>query len=76
MNQNYEQVPNIISGKDLDYLSDMFEWNHGALKQANDSLARVQEEQIKQILKQAFQLFNSNMNIVLSILSSQGGNHE
>ena len=29
MNLNYEQVPNIITGKDLDYLSDMFNWNCG-----------------------------------------------
>ena len=26
--QNYNVVPNIISGKDLDYLSDMFNWTY------------------------------------------------
>ena len=26
---NYNQVPSIITGKDLDYLSDIFEWNYG-----------------------------------------------
>ena len=31
-NQQYNEVPNIITGKDLDYLSDMFEWNYGTLK--------------------------------------------
>lgn len=25
--ENYQKVPCIITGKDLDYLSDMFEWN-------------------------------------------------
>lgn len=25
--QEYTKVPDIITGKDLDYLSDMFEWN-------------------------------------------------
>ena len=28
--KNYNEVPNIISGKDLDYLSDIFNWNYGA----------------------------------------------
>lgn len=28
--QNYEVVPNIISGKDLDYLSDVYNWNFNA----------------------------------------------
>ena len=31
-NKTYNEVPNIITGKDLDYLSDMFQWNYGALK--------------------------------------------
>ncbi len=33
MNGQYAEVPNnILTGKDLDYLSDMFQWNYGALK--------------------------------------------
>ena len=31
--QNYNVVPNIISGKDLDYLSDMFNWNYTGYKE-------------------------------------------
>ena len=31
MNIEYENVTNIISGKDLDYLSDMFSWSYNAL---------------------------------------------
>lgn len=30
-NKTYNKVPNIITGKDLDYLSDMFNWNYDAL---------------------------------------------
>ena len=33
MNDKYMEVPNdILTGKDLDYLCDMFQWNYGALK--------------------------------------------
>ena len=41
MNIEYEEVPNMISCKDLDYLSDMFQWNYGAYKcsyNASDSV--------------------------------------
>lgn len=34
----YENVPNIISGKDLDYLSDMFSWNYGVYKSSFNKL--------------------------------------
>ena len=33
--QNYTEVPNIITGKDLDYLSDMFNWNYSSYKKNN-----------------------------------------
>ena len=35
MQEKYDEVPNIITGKDLDYLKDMFNWNYEALKKAN-----------------------------------------
>ena len=64
---NYQEVPNIITGKDLDYLSDMFEWNTLALKQFNESILKVNDEKIKKLLK------NTNLKIIISIL---GGEHE
>ena len=70
----YKEVPNIITGKDLDYLSDMFNWNYGALKTTNSSIESVQNEEIKVILEEGFNMFDSNINEVLEIL--KGGNHE
>ena len=49
-NQIYNEVPNIITGKDLDYLSDMFNWNYEAIKKTNECLINVEDEQIKNIL--------------------------
>ena len=37
MNTKYEKVPYIITGKDLDYLSDMFNWNYGEYKMSVNS---------------------------------------
>lgn len=74
MQENYTEVPNIITSKDLDYLSDMFNWNYGALKNTNSSINNVQNEEIKSLLEEAFNLFDSNINDVLEIL--KGGTNE
>ena len=71
----YEIVPNIITGKDLDYLSDMFEWNYGALKKVNDFMGKVNDQEIKDIMQKAYNVFDSNINVVLSILG-EGDSHE
>ena len=42
--EKYDVVPNIISGKDLDYLSDMFNWNYGAYKSSYNSLENITDE--------------------------------
>lgn len=67
--QNYMEVPsNILTGKDLDYLSDMFEWNYGALKKTQDFLGRTQDEEIKNMLQKGINVFDENLNEVLTIL--------
>lgn len=48
--QNYEEVPTIISGKDLDYLCDIYNWNFNACKLANHFYNEVQDEEIKEVL--------------------------
>ena len=70
---NYESVPNnILSGKDLDYLSDIFEWNYLALKKTNESLNSVTDEELVSVLNEGYSLFEENLNSVLSILESRG----
>ena len=74
MKQNYNEVPNIISGKDLDYLSDMFNWNYETLKKSKDFKDRASDSEIKEILKSGCELFNSNLKEILSVLSEGGSN--
>ena len=69
----YEEVPNIISGKDLNYLSDMFEWNYGPYKCMSDSIGKVSDDKIASMLEKGAKLFDENMNEILDIL---GGNYE
>ena len=71
---NYDEVPNnILTGKDLDYLSDMFEWNYSALKKTNTALSIVSDNEIIDVLSKGYNLFDENLNSVLSILESRGG---
>jgi len=72
---NYEEVPNIISGKDLDYLSDMFNWNYGAYKSSVNAISCVTDEEIKSVLEKSANMFQNTMSDILSILSN-GGNDE
>lgn len=74
-NITYNEVPNILTGKDIDYLSDMFNWNYLALKKTNYSKTKVQDEEIINILDKSYNIFKNNLNVILSILN-EGGNNE
>lgn len=71
---NYEKVPNIITGKDLDYLSDMFNWNYGALKSNLNALNEVEDNEIKEILERSINIFKDIIMNILTILASGGAN--
>lgn len=75
MNETYDVVPDIISGKDLDYLSDMFNWNYGAHKTTLNASNSVQDEALKNTLSKSSNIFHSSMTKILNILNN-GGSHE
>ena len=69
--QNYTEVPNIITGKDLDYLSDMFNWNYSSYKQTINSKQQITDAEIFALLEEASGIFYNNLTKILNIL--QGG---
>lgn len=72
---NFMEVPNdILTGKDLDYLSDMFEWNYIAFKKTNTAVGIVNDQEIVSLLEKGVKLFDSNLISVLNILESRGNN--
>ena len=75
MENNFNAVPNMISLKDLDYLSDMFNWNYGAYKSSSNAINSVNDSEIKDILSKASNVFQSNISKILNILN-EGGNNE
>ena len=75
MNSNYQAVPKIISSKDLDYLSDMFNWNYGVYKNTINAIDNVVDEEIKDVLNRASDLFYSNMNKIINLLNEEVTNY-
>ena len=74
MNLNYEEVPNILTGKDMDYLSDMFEWNVGALKFANQFVNDIENQDIRDVLHEAYQTHQENLYDVIRAIEEGGQN--
>ena len=68
-------VPNMISCKDLDYLSDMFNWNYGAYKSSSNAINSVSDSEIKDMLSRSSNVFQGNISKILNILN-EGGNNE
>lgn len=72
--ENYTEAPNIITGKDLDYLSDIFNWNYGAYKKAINAKKQIEDEEIISLYEEAPNTFYENLNTVLNILNKGGQN--
>ena len=71
MQQTYDVVPDILTGKDVDYLTDIFNWNYGAFKKFNHFLNLVTNDEIEKRLNEAISMFDDNMNEVLNILKEE-----
>lgn len=72
MDINYEVVPNIITGKDLDYLSDMFHWNYGAYKTVMNAKEQITDSEIQEMMEKAGNVFHGVMTDILNILANGG----
>ena len=71
--QNYNVVPNIISGKDLDYLSDMFNQNYTGYKELYNTLENISDNEVKTMISRVSEVLYNNMTNILNVL---GGTYE
>lgn len=69
-------VPNIISTKDLSYICDMFHWNFTASKKALHYSNEVTDEEIKEELENIYEMHKNISSDLLNILSNGGNNYE
>lgn len=63
----------LITGKDLDYLSDMFEWNYVAYKKVCNESEYLNDKKISEVFDEASTLFDGNLNLILNIINNPGG---
>jgi len=75
MSKEYKKAPNILTGKDLDYLKDIFGWNYNSYKVLEDSLQFIENKQVSNLVTNCSNFFYENMNTVLNILEN-GDNNE
>ena len=69
-----QNVPNIISTKDLPYICDMFNWNLTTAKKALNYSNNVTDNEIKEELLNIFDMHKQICNSLLNILN--GGENE
>ncbi len=62
------QVPQMISTKDLAYLKDIFEWNLTASKKAYHYYETTTDGQLKIAFEQVYQMHKTICNTILTIL--------
>ena len=66
-----EKVPSMISTKDLDYLTDIFNWNYGAFKSVINMESEFTDKTLSKCVRKVSDLFMNNMDTVLDILGGE-----
>lgn len=67
-----KKVPDILTPKDLDYLSDLFNWNYLGYKIAYDCEQNSTDKDLKNLFKEVSNAFYNNLNTTLDILYEKG----
>lgn len=73
---NYNTVPVMLTGKDLDYLSDMFDWNSVACKKAYHYMTELQNEELKQLTEEVRNVHHNNLIKIIDTITTIGGQNE
>lgn len=58
----------ITSSKDLDYLTDMFNWNYMAYKNTINSINKINDNEIKNHFKKTIDKFYEVMNEIIKMM--------
>lgn len=62
------EVPNIISTKDLSYIKDMASWNLVMAKKINSYIVCVQDEDVIKVLLDAYKMHKEHYKELMEIL--------
>lgn len=76
MKNEKNKAPDILTGKDLDYLKDIFGWNYTLYKLGENSIDLIEDTEIVKLYKECNNFFYDNMNIILDILAKGEENEQ
>lgn len=62
------EVPNIISTKDLDYIKDMLKWNFVLVKKANFFMEVITDEEVKKLIEKVIKVHKGQYEKIMDIL--------
>ena len=51
--KEYKEVPNILTGKDLDYLTDLFNWNFNAYKVSINAYEHTKDADLRKVMEKS-----------------------
>lgn len=69
--EKIDTIPQMISTKDLAYLSDMFHWNYNAYKEIDHFITEVKNEEIKEMLERVRNMHEDHLHFIISILKKE-----
>lgn len=62
------EVPNIISTKDLDYIKDMLKWNFVLVKKANFFMEVITDDDTKKVIEKVIKVHKNQYEKIMDIL--------
>jgi len=74
MKETKNTAPNILTGKDLDYLKDIFGWNYTIYKYGENSINNIENKEITKIFKECNNFVYDNLNLIIDILAKDDTN--
>lgn len=66
--KEYNEVPNVISVKDLEYLTDIFNWSYMAYKISINTAVDISDDTLRKHIEKTSKVFMNSMENVLDIL--------
>ena len=72
--EELKKAPDILTGKDLDYLKDIFGWNYTLFKLGENTIDCVEDKEIKKLYERCNTFFYDNMNLVIDLLERNEDN--
>lgn len=76
MENKIKKAPDILTGKDLDYLKDIFGWNYTLYKLGENSIESINDQEIVKFIKECNDFFYNNLTIILNILKEEHQNEK